>query len=431
MPCTCAARMAWAMSRRSISAAARSSTGRCGRPTVRRLAIPTITSITGTSPSTLAPESDEEKVQEEKKDGDKPAEAAGDKKPDNPQAPGAKPAGKKEPEPVRIDFDKIGQRILALPIPARNIVGLAAGKAGTLFVIEFTPPAVQTPGVPAGVTAHTFDMAKRKLDNALDNINSFDLSANGEKVLYRQGQNWFIAATATLGQPMPTGAPGAPNLLKTGEMEVHVDPKAEWQQMYRETWRIERDFFYDPNYHGLDLDATAKKYAPYVDSLAHRADLNYLFQEMLGELTVGHLYVVGGDVPNPNRVAGGLLGCDYTIENGRYRFAKIYDGENWNPELRAPLTQPGVNAQEGEYLLAVGGRNLTASDNVYAFFESTAGKQVVIKVGPNVDGTGAREVTVVPVPDEGGLRNLAWVEGNRRKVEKMSNGKLAYVWLPD
>jgi len=220
-------------------------------------------------------------------------------------------------------------------------------------------------------------------------------------------------------------------MLKTGELEVYVDPRAEWQQMYREAFRIERDFFYDPNYHGLDLDATARKYSPYLESLAHRADLNYLFQEMFGELTVGHLYVSGGDLPNPNRVAGGLLGCDYAIENGRYRFAKIYDGENWNPELRAPLTQPGVNVQEGEYLLAVNGRNLTANDNIYAFFENTAGKRVVIKVGPNPDGSESREVTVVPVPSESGLRNLAWVEGNRRKVESLSHGKLAYVWLPD
>jgi tricorn protease len=152
---------------------------------------------------------------------------------------------------------------------------------------------------------------------------------------------------------------------------------------------------------------------------------------MFGELTVGHLYVSGGDLPNPNRIPGGLLGCDYAIENGRYRFAKIYDGENWNPELRAPLTQPGVNVQEGEYLLAVNGRNLTANDNVYAFFENTAGKQVVIKVGPSPDGSESREVTVVPGPSEYGLRNLAWVEGNRRKVESLSHGKLAYVWLPD
>jgi tricorn protease len=126
-------------------------------------------------------------------------------------------------------------------------------------------------------------------------------------------------------------------------------------------------------------------------------------------------------------VPGGLLGADYKIENGRYRFARVYNGENWNPQLRAPLTQPGVNVVAGEYLLEVKGRNLTANDNIYSFFESTANKQVVIKVGPNPDGSGSREVTVVPIQNEIGLRNLAWIEENRRKVDKMSDGKLAYI----
>ncbi|HET9532413.1 MAG TPA: PDZ domain-containing protein, partial [Blastocatellia bacterium] len=371
-------------------------------------------------PSPIAPESDEEKVQEEKKDADKAAAQEGEKKAEAPpaQAAGAG-AAKKAPEPVRIDFDRINQRILALPIPARNFVGLATGKANLLYLIDFNPG----PGVD-GATLHKFDLEKRKLDKVLDGIGSFEISANGEKMLYNQGPNWFIASTQ---QPPKPGE----GKIKTEEMEVHVDPRAEWNQMYRETWRIERDFFYDPSHHGLNLAATAKKYGPYLESLVHRADLNYLFQEMLGELSVGHLYVSGGDVPNPNRVPGGLLGADYKIENGRYRFARIYDGENWNPQLRAPLTQPGVNVAEGEYLIAVNGRNLTANDNVYAFFESTANKQVVIRVGPNPDGSGSREVTVVPVASENGLRHLAWVEGNRRKVAEMSGGKLAYVYLPD
>ena len=220
--------------------------------------------------------------------------------------------------------------------------------------------------------------------------------------------------------------------MKTEEIEVQVDPKAEWAQMYHEVFRWERDFFYDPNAHGYDLKAAEKRYAAYLPGIAHRADLNYLFSEMLGEMTVGHLRVDAvGDVPNPKAVPGGLLGADYKIENNRYRFAKIYNGENWNPELRAPLTQPGVNVQVGEYLLAVAGRNLTAADNVYAFFESTANKQILLRVGPNADGTGARDVTVTPIPNEAGLRNLDWIEGNRRKVDQMSGGKLAYVWLPD
>ena len=375
-------------------------------------------------PSPLAPESDEEKVADEKKDdkkdekkeaGDKTADQTGEKKADV----AAKSDDKKQPEKVAIDFDNIGQRILALPIPARNFVGASGGKANTLFIYEFP----NTPGA-NGLTVHKYDLEKRKLDKVLEGVNSFDLSANGEKVLYQQGPNWFIAAVS---QPIKPGE----GKIKTDEMEVYVDPRAEWQQMYRETWRIERDFFYDPNHHGLDLQATARKYEPYLESLAHRADLNYLFQEMLGELSVGHLYVGGGDAPDPKRVSGGLLGADYKIENGRYRIAKIYNGENWNPQLRAPLTQPGVNVKEGEYLLAVNGRDLTSNDNLYAPFESTANKQVVIKIGPNPDGSNSREVTVVPVTNEGGLRHLAWIENNRRKVDQMSGGKLAYVYLPD
>ena len=379
-----------------------------------------------TDPSPLAPESDEEKIAEEKKDepksGDKPAEQTGEKKDDVAQATApAKPGEKKEPPKVTIDFDNISQRILALPPPNRNYVGLVAGKANTLFILEF-PDGAQ------GATLHKFDLEKRKFDKSLENLNDFKLSANGEKMLYRQQQNLFIAATATLGTPAFKPGEGK---IKTEEMEVYVDPRAEWNQMYRETWRIERDFFYAPNFHGLDLQATSKKYEPYLASLAHRADLNYLFQEMLGELSVGHLYVQGGDVPNPNRVPGGLLGADFKIENGRYHFAKVYNGENWNPNLRAPLTQPGVNVAAGEYLLAVKGRNVTANDNLYSFFESTSGKQVVIKVGPNADGSNSREVTVVPIPNEIGLRNLAWIEENRRKVDQVSGGKLAYIYLPD
>lgn len=385
-----------------------------------------------TDPSPLAPESDEEKIADEKK-GEAPSNKAADSDPKADPAtaaaqPSPKPDDKKAPPRVTIDFDRISQRILALPIPARNFVGLATAKANTIFLFEVLPP---SPGV-TGITLHKFDMEKRKLEKVLDGLRSFDLSANGEKMLFRQaappttttGDNWFIVSTT---QPIKPGE----GKIKTEDMEVYVDPKAEWQQMYREAWRIQRDFFYDPNHHGLDLKATARRYEPYLAALTHRADLSYLFQEMFGELTVGHLYVQGGDVADPKRVPGGLLGADYAIENGRYRFAKIYDGENWNPQLRAPLTQPGVNVQPGEYLLAVNGRNLTVTENVYSFFQNTANKQVVIRVGPNPDGAGSREVTVVPVANEGGLRTLAWIEGNRRKVDQMSGGKLAYVWLPD
>lgn len=352
-------------------------------------------------PSPLAPESDEEKAKE-------PDKAA---KPED-----------KDKDAVRIDLEKIGQRILALPIPARNYVGLATGKAGVLFIQE-------GPAVPLGFgggarTLHRFDLTSRKTDRLTEGITGLAVSANGEKLLISQGPRLSIVSAAG---PIAPGAGG----LKTDGMQVYCDPKAEWKQMYNEAWRIERDFFYDANLHGLDLDAARARYAVYLDNLGSRGDLNYLFEEMLGELTCGHVFVGGGDLPDPNHVAGGLLGADYKIENGRYRFARVYDGENWNPNLKAPLTQPGVNVTAGEYLLAVNGRDVRPPAEVYSFFESTASKSVTIKVGPNPDGTGSRDVVVVPIANEQGLRNLAWVEDNRRKVDQLSNGRIAYVYLPD
>jgi tricorn protease len=201
--------------------------------------------------------------------------------------------------------------------------------------------------------------------------------------------------------------------------------------MFREVFRIERDFLYDPHAHGLDLKAAEEKYRPYLDGVASRAELNYLFNDFLGEMVMGHVYVGGGDQPEVKRVRGGLLGADFAIDHDRYRFAKVFRGENWNPSLRAPLTQPGVNVKEGEYLHSVNGKPLKGSDEVYRLFEGTADHPVVIEVGPNADGTGSRKVTVVPVEAERGLRHMAWVEGNRRLVDKLSGGKLAYVYLPD
>ncbi len=388
-------------------------------------------------PSPLAPESDEEKIQPEKKEEPKPPattdKPADDKKPEEKPADAQKPPtppAKKESEPVRIDFDGIDQRIVSLPIPARNLIDLQAGKANNVYVVE-APPVNLEAFAPPSFLVHKYDFDKRKFDKAIEGVSAFTLSANAEKALYRQGPNWLIATTATLGAPLPPGAPGAPNILRTADMEVRVDPQAEWRQMYNEIWRGERDFFYDPNAHGLNLQAAKKLYEPYLQAVAHRADLNYLFTEMLNQLTVGHMFIGGGDEPRPNFVPGGLLGADYKVENNRYRFARIYSGENWNPQLRAPLTQPGVNVKVGDYLIAVNGKEVRATDDIDQAFESRAGKQVVIKVSANADGSNARDVTVVPTGSENALRNLAWIEGNRRKVDQMSGGKLAYVYMPN
>ncbi len=362
-------------------------------------------------PSPLAPLSDEEKAAKKESKDDKDDKEGKDKD-----------EGKKT---VKIDFDGIGQRILALPIPARNYTGLTAGKEGSLFLLESAP--VQGFGF-EGSVLHRFDLESRKTEKLLEGVQPpFAVSHDGEKMLVHQGESWSVVPTAT-----PAGAPKpGEGALALDRMEVLVDPRAEWRQMYREVWRIERDFFYDPGLHGVDLASAMKRYEPFLEGVGHRTDLNAVFNEMLGELSVGHLFIGGGDAPEVPQIKGGLLGADYEIANGRYRFARVYNGENWNPGLQAPLTQPGVNVKAGEYLLSVDGRELRASDNVYSFFEATAGRSVILEVGPDPSGKGSRKVTVVPIEDENGLRFLDWVEGNRRKVDELSGGQLAYVYLPD
>jgi tricorn protease len=380
--------------------------------------------------SPLAPESDEENKKSEAdaaKDGsgdkaaaDKSKESAEAKDKDKDKDKDkAKP---KEPPKVEIDFEKIGQRILAMPIPLKNYYGLFAGKEGEIFLLE-GPPTISFEGPPS-LTSWKFTLKTRKTDKLVEGISAFTPSFDGEKMLYKQGQAWFINPAD---KPPEAGKGG----LKTADMEVRVDPAAEWKQIYHEVWRIERDFFYDPHHHGLDLDQAEKTFAPYLASVASRGDLNYLFREMLSYMSVGHMFVGGGTEPEIPKVKVGLLGADYKLENGRYRFTHVYDGENWNPKLQAPLTQPGVDVREGEYLLAVNGRELHDTDNIYSFFLETAGQQVVLKVGPNPNDTGSRQVTVVPVDNEENLRNLYWVESNRRKVDELTGGKVAYVYVPD
>ena len=371
--------------------------------------------------SPLAPQSDEDKGA---------GEAAAKPSPDKSVKSVKSEAGGAKPAAVRIDLDGIGQRILALPIPARNYLGMQAGKAGVLFLAEGPAVLTEEDARDPAMTLHRFDLAKRKVDKFLEGVNDYRVSFNGERLLYRQGASWSVSGTDEPYTPGPKPTPGL-GALKLADWQTYVDPKPMWRQIYDEAWRIERDFFYDPNYHGLDLAKAKKKYAIYLPGIASRDELTYLFNETMGELTVGHLFVRGGDRPEVKHEKGGLLGADYAIENGRYRFARVYDGENWNPGLQAPLTQPGVNVKAGEYLLAVDSRELRAADDVYAPFEGTAGKQVVIKVGPKPDGAGAREVTVVPVASEAGLRHLAWVEGNRRKVDQATHGRVAYVYVPN
>jgi tricorn protease len=408
--------------------------------------------------SPLAPLSDEEKIAATEATGanaSKSSADADDCSPGGERAPKAdktdekKPAEKKDEKKssdetarTQIDFDGISQRILALPIPSRNYDRLLAGKTHMLYLLEGR--VVDDIG-PYGHILHKFDVCSRKTDKLLDNVGGFVLSANAEKALYEQlppwdpmtsaGNEdtphgaWTIKPVDALGKP---GEPGKPDgTLHLDSMTVFTDPRAEWQQMFREMGRIERDWFYDPNLHGADLKALMAAYQPYVDNVMSRADLNYIFADMLGEITAQHIYIFGGIRPEVKPVTVGMLGADYTIDHDRYRFVKVYFGENWNPGMRAPLTEPGVNVHEGEYLLAVDGREVHASDEIYSFFLERAGKSVQLKVGTDPGGNSARTVTVVPIANESSLRQREWMESNRKKVEELSGGKLAYIYVPD
>jgi tricorn protease len=391
----------------------------------------------GASP--VPPESDDEKIKDaekDKKDADKKeAEKKDEAKKDEAAKSGDKDPGKDEKKPVevKVDLEKIGDRILSLPIPARNYGGIAAGKTGVLYLGETAPfgrPSNEGGG--PGIRAiWRFTLEKRQPEMVLGNLDAFNISYDGSKVLYARKGVWTIASVDDL-KP-GTDSPG--KALNLGGMETVIDPRAEWKQIYHETWRIERDFLYDPHTHGLSIPKIEAKYKPYLDGLASRSEFTYLSTEMLGEITIGHMFVGGPHIPD-NGPKAGLLGADLKVENDRYRIAKILGGQNWTPGLASPLTLPGVYVNQGDYLLAVNGRELHAADNLYEFFDGTAGRQTLLRVGPNPDGPAsenktARDVTVIPIGDEDGLRNLDWIEGNRRKVSELSGGKVAYVYMPN
>jgi tricorn protease len=379
-------------------------------------------------PSPLAKESDEEKPaeKEEKEEVRAPdtAKAQDQKKDDKKEA--GKPEEKPE-EKFRIDFEGLDHRILALPVSWGYYWNLQAGEEGQVYYLETKTVDGGSPVEEQGLAGalHHYDMKARKDEVVLPEAELFVLTADKKKIGYKLKDSFWIVLAA--GKPEP-----GKGRLNLETIEVRTDPRAEWNQIFDEVWKINRDYFYDPKMHGANWPAMKEKYSAFLPHLSCRNDLNRLIQWLCSELVVGHSYSGGGDqLFVPKRVAGGLLGADYAIENGRYRFKKVFGGLNWNPELRSPLTEPGVDVKPGEYLLAVGGKDLRPPTDVYSFFENTAGKIVEITVGPNPDGTGSRTVQVVPVADEYGLRNRDWVEGNLKKVEQATGGRVAYVYVPD
>jgi tricorn protease len=366
-------------------------------------------------PSPLARQSDEEKAAAE-------AKPAGEAKSET---------GAAAAEPVRIDFEGIEYRILALPLGGGDLSSLQAGASGQLFYLRASadPPesAPQGPPGPPMQALHRFDLEKRADERILDRARDYQVSADGKKLLYSTRDAWSLVALSPTQKINP-----ADGRLAVADVEVRIDPRAEWAQIVDEAWRINRDYFYAANMHGINWPAMKEKYGALLPDAAARSDVNLVIQWMSSELAVGHHRGGGGDrLETAKSVPGGLLGADYAVANGRYRFAKVYGGLNWNPELRAPLTEPGVNVRTGEFLLAVGGRDVRPPANVYSFFENTAGKILELTVGPNADGSGSRTVKVVPIESEAALRNRDWVEGNLKKVNAATGGRVAYVYVPN
>jgi tricorn protease len=399
------------------------------------------------APSPLAKESDEEhpadkdadkkgSAESTSKDAEKPADTTQNKDAQSmaetamPPEKGEKAKEEEKPKvtPVKIDLEGIQYRIVALPLAAGEYDSLQAGAEGMIYYLKYVPtpqpPQGQGPP-PARFELHKYDLKKRKDDTIIPRLNSYALSVSGKKIMYSAPDALFITDLADKIEP-------GKGRVNVDAVEVRIDPRAEWNQMFEEDWRINRDYFYDPNMHGADWPAMREKYKVFLPELACRSDLNRVMSWMGSELVVGHHRVGGGDfLYQPKNVPGGLLGADYSVENGRYRFKKVYGGLNWNPELQSPLTAPGVAVVAGEYLLAVQGKDVRPPANLYSFFENTAGKIVEITVGPNPDGTGSRTVQVVPIANEYGLRNRDWVEGNLRKVEEATGGRVAYVYVPN
>lgn len=330
-----------------------------------------------------------------------------------------------ERRPIEIDFEDIERRTVTLPLPARDYAGLAAGTDGVLFVSERAASAGAGDAKPS-LTLHRFDLSTRTSEKVVEDIEAFTVSHDGRTQAYRKGKEWCIAPTAKL------AASNAKSLNREA-FEIEVEPRAEWEQIFREAWRIVRDYFYDPQHHGQNLAALKERYAALLPHVMTRQDLSYLLKDMYSHLCVSHMQVRGGDEASQDgaKESTGLLGADYEIHRGRYRFKRIYRGDNSTQMLQSPAAQPGVNIKVGDYLLAVDGREVHGDDNIYRHFAGTAGKPTSLTIGAGPDENKTRTVTLIPLADESLLRQYDWAEGNRRRVEKLSGGRLAYIYLPN
>jgi len=318
---------------------------------------------------------------------------------------------------VTIDMENIAQRILSIDVPDRNYTSLVPGPEGHVFYLENVPN--------EGTKLNRYSIKDQKAITFLSSVNTAVISNDSKNLLYYGGGSWGIVETTGGEKKLGDGK------LNLSGLRVNIDPQAEAHQIFKEGWRFMRDFLYVDNIHGAPWDKVYEWYSPWIDHVKHRSDLNYVVDIMSGEVAIGHSYVSGGDYPDLDNVPAGLLGADISLQNGAYRIDKIYTGENWNPGVEAPLSVPGIDVKEGDYILEVNGTKIESNVNFYSYFEGTVGRQVSLLINDKANSDGAHLITTIPVSNERALRSWDWVEGNRRKVDELSDGKLAYVWVPN
>jgi tricorn protease len=373
-----------------------------------------VAALAAGTPSLFPPKSDEEKAKEPEKKDDKPADRKDEKKDEK----AAKPE-KKEPPATVIEPDGFVARTQALPGVGPSAIPQMAATADAVWYVRGGD------GDGGARSLHRYDLKERKDEKALDGVAGWELSADGKKLLYRSGSDWYVTDAKA---PLKAGD----GKLDLSGLRMKLDAAAETKQMWDDGWRIVRDWFYDPNLHGVDWAAMKARYGVLVPYVAHRADLDFLFGEIMGELEAGHTYVASGDEPKVPRVAAGVLGCELAADaSGRYRIAKVYAGENWDDAWRSPLTEPGVSVKEGSFLLAIDGQDLTTADNPYRFLEGKGNRLVSLLVSDKPVKEGARTVLVKTVTSEQNLRYLDWVKSRMAMVDRLSGGKVGYIHLPD
>ena len=367
-------------------------------------------------PSPLAPRNDVEAAA--KNEESQPEKDRKQEKSEKAASVEKKPEKEKKPEPVQIDLEGFEKRSVILPPEAGNYTDLRALPGQILY--RRLP---RTGSNDRNRSIVTYQLENRKEETILEDSEGFAIAADGKKMLV-YSRNSFYIVDIKPGQKLG-------DRLRTSELETVINPKAEWKQMFNDIWRKYRDLFYDPGMHGVDWEAVRSQYGALLNDAVTRWDANFIYSEVIAELNASHTYVGGGDLERSRSVDVGLLGVDWALENGAYRIARIIEGAPWDSEVRSPLRQPGVGVKEGEYILAVNGVPLDPAKEPYAAFQGLAEKTVILMVSNKPTMEGAREVLVETLKDEAPLRQAAWVEKNRKQVEKATSGRVGYIYMPD